>query len=98
MCLDTNTPLLFIAPQIVIWKSSSEMHTKIYESLPITSASRYEEEICLEFHEKIPVSGDTLITVFNKPLIKLKKVINPPCSLPINVNNFSSHPWYGYTD
>ena len=50
--------------------------TRIYESLPITNASRFERELCLEFQEKIPVSGDTLITVYNKPLIKLKKVYN----------------------
>lgn len=47
---------------------------KIYESLPITSASRFDRELCLEFQEKIPVSGDTLITIFSKPVIKLKKV------------------------
>jgi len=61
-----------LAPQIVIEKRGTQMG-KIYESLPITSASRFDRELCLEFQEKIPVSGDTLITIFSKPVIKLKK-------------------------
>ena len=75
LCNSVYYLLSIVAPQIVIAKRGAQM-TRIYESLPITNASRFERELCLEFQEKIPVSGDTLITVYNKPLIKLKKVYN----------------------
>ena len=53
---------LISGPQIVIWQTSSKKCsiTKIFESAPLENASRFEKEICLEFVEKVPVSGDTL--------------------------------------
>ncbi|XP_067928121.1 phosphatidylinositol 3,4,5-trisphosphate 3-phosphatase and dual-specificity protein phosphatase PTEN-like isoform X3 [Watersipora subatra] len=64
-----------LTPQIVIWKSSSSSAStaKLYESLPISNASKFDNELFLEFTEKLPVSGDTLITMFNKPLIRKKE-------------------------
>lgn len=60
----------------MIWKSSSSSDSgKIFESLPVNNAGRCESDICLEFGEKIPVSGDTLIAIFNKPL--MRKVCAP---------------------
>lgn len=87
ICLLPNASEFVVAPQIVIEKSSSKMQSKIFESLPITTASQFRDELCLEFPEKIPVSGDTLITVYNKPVIKLKKVVVPSTQFVANLNS-----------
>ena len=47
----------------------------MYESLPISNVSKYDQGMCLEFTDKLPVSGDTLIAVFNKPLMRKVKCI-----------------------
>ena len=59
----------------MIWQTSSKKCsiTKIFESAPLENASRFEKEICLEFVEKVPVSGDTLVALFNNPRM-LRKV------------------------
>lgn len=66
-----------VAPQIVIWKSSSSPGspvTKCYENSVIENLNRFEDELCLELPDKVLLSGDILITVNHKPKMQLRKV------------------------
>jgi len=71
----TDVIIVFLAPQIVIQKSD----TKIFESVASSQGSikknHLQTELCLEFSEGIPVSGDIRIALINKPKV-MKKVRN----------------------